>query len=666
MSWTSPALPYLKNQKTNLSLDNEEITWIAPLLPIGIIIGNLLNPLFIDRIGRKWTLLIFAIPQIISWLLILMAKNSKIICIGRVIGGIGYGGGICAVIVYLSEIGNRKNRGIFLTLIKFSSSFGIFFTVFLGAILPYFYMNLCLLTMPIIFVILFPFMPDSLYFLEKNRQYQNEKFYFHSNQEKFEGNGKFSKYFIENENFSHLEKKGFLEDDFVENFKEDNKEDKKEDNRNYEEKNKEDKKKDTIENNKNDRGKNKADKKEDNKEDTKKNYKEDKKEDKNKVNKENNKNYKEINNEDKKEDGKEDKKEDEEDKNEDNKKDKKETYKKDKKEENKDYRKYNKDDNKKNYKDDKKINNKEDKEYKEDKKDKEGKKDEEDKKDKEDKNKHNEDYKEDNKEDKKHKNIENYQENEKDDNKEAYKENNEENSEENLNSIKKKFKNSNFWKLLSIPSNLRALLIICTVTSLDCFSGHPVLIYFSQQMLTYEGSLLSPEKGALVVATIKLLASMMATQIIERFQRKTILLSTGILASLTQGILATFFYYQEYHLNISYLAILPYISFLIYETASTIGASNLFYIYQGELFDNNVKGLAVTILKIFHMFVVFLTVFTYQILIQKFKSYVIFFIFSICGVILCIISLCIIPETKGKSLEEIQFILKRRKCSIKS
>ncbi|XP_051176278.1 glucose transporter GlcP-like [Leptopilina boulardi] len=498
MSWTSPSLPFLKSGKSNLSVNNDEIAWIAPLLPIGIIIGNFLNPIFIDRLGRKWTLLLFAIPQIISWLLILLAKNTKIICIGRIFGGIGYGGGICATIVYLSEIGNCKNRGIFLTLIKVSSSFGIFFTIFLGAISPYFYMNLCLLIMPIVFVIFFPFMPDSSYFFAKNCKNEEKKFY-----SLVPLNEK------ENKNDNDCEKKIIVKE---------------------------------------------------------------------------NENYK------------------------------------------------------LNFKNENKIN------------DNEG------------------DDKKNHIEEKKNFKLENYQ-NSENKNKILNKKNNFPNDYQLNNEILKNkengflnLKNCNFWQLLSIRSNLRGLFIIFTVTTLDCFSGHPVLVYFSQQMLTYEGSLLSPKNGALIHATVKLLASMIATQIIERFQRKTILLCTSILITLTQGILTIFFFIKDNNLmDISLLGFLPYLAFLIYETASSIGASNLFYIYQGEFFENHVKGMAVTVSKIYHMFMIFLTIVIYQCLIVKFSSYVIFGLFCICCVIFSIVCLIIIPETKGKSLEEIQIILKRRK-----
>ncbi|XP_051159718.1 uncharacterized protein LOC127280626 [Leptopilina boulardi] len=163
-SWPSPALPYLTGEKSEIQITKDQSAWIAAFYPLGLIIGYLLNPLFVDRIGRKRTLLMFSLPQVISWFLIIIAKNSLNLYVARIIGGIGYGGGISSSTVYISEIGNVKNRGIFLVLLKCMMNFGFLFTMILGAFLNYKNMNIVLLMMPVFFVLVFIFVPDSSYF----------------------------------------------------------------------------------------------------------------------------------------------------------------------------------------------------------------------------------------------------------------------------------------------------------------------------------------------------------------------------------------------------------------------------------------------------------------------------------------------------------------------
>ena len=167
MSWTSPALPHLTSEKSEFPVTETQGAWIASLVNVGMIFGYIINALIIDKIGRKKTLLVLSIPQITACISIVLARNWVVLYISRIIIGIGYGGGLCATNTYLGEIGSQNNRGIFLSLIKLSLNFGIFFVMFLGAYLTYNTMNLVLLSLPLIFIVSFPFMPDSFHFLER-------------------------------------------------------------------------------------------------------------------------------------------------------------------------------------------------------------------------------------------------------------------------------------------------------------------------------------------------------------------------------------------------------------------------------------------------------------------------------------------------------------------
>ncbi|XP_033216859.1 facilitated trehalose transporter Tret1-like [Belonocnema kinseyi] len=166
--WTSPALPHLKNENSEFPLTSDEASWVASLLSFGSVIGYLLYPQFIDRIGRKYTMLLFAIPQIISWILIFFAKNVSYLYIARFLGGLGYGASYVVQIIYVGEISDKNIRGMLIILAKTSFATGALITVTLGAFLSYEKMNLILLFMPLFFILTFSFMPESPYFYLKH------------------------------------------------------------------------------------------------------------------------------------------------------------------------------------------------------------------------------------------------------------------------------------------------------------------------------------------------------------------------------------------------------------------------------------------------------------------------------------------------------------------
>ncbi|XP_051153234.1 facilitated trehalose transporter Tret1-like [Leptopilina boulardi] len=163
-AWTSPSLPYLKNPNPYFIITNSQGTWIVSLLLVGDTIGSIIDPIFIDRLGRKKSIIIFTIPAIISWLLIIYAENYIYIYIARLLAGIHQGGTINVLIIYISEIAEKRIRGILGNLMRVASTFGYFICTALSAFLPFKIWNsICMLIHVTFFVISF-FLPESPYF----------------------------------------------------------------------------------------------------------------------------------------------------------------------------------------------------------------------------------------------------------------------------------------------------------------------------------------------------------------------------------------------------------------------------------------------------------------------------------------------------------------------
>ena len=419
---------HLKSNKSDFPITKDEIVWIAPLLPIGYNIGHIAIPFIINRFDQKWILLIFSLPQISSWLLIILAKNPINLYIARILGGIGYGGGICALVVYLSEISTQKTIGIFLSFIKVFQSLGIFYIMLLGAYSSYYYMNIIILVTMIVFIFTFLFMPDATFFFDKNNQVKEE---------------------IKMLKHSKLE-------DAKQDFE-------------------------------------------------------------------------------KREDS------------------------------------------------DKKIN------------------------------------------------------------------------------FIFKIKETTFWKLIAIQANRKALLIVTLCAAQDVFSGHVILRYFSHEIFAYNSSFLAPEKASLLLASIKVMAALMCTQVIERVRRKILLLITGFLGAVGMGLVGLFFFLKNSNVDISSITWLPIFGIAFYDVMLTFGFANFVYIYPGELFPSELKGVGIMSCKVMYYIFAFLNIWQYEILVDLVNTHVIFWTFAISGLFICLITLQITPETKGKSIEEIQISLKSQK-----
>ena len=175
-AWTSPALPHLKSPNSNFLLTENQGTWLVTLQLIGDLISSTMNPLFMDHFGRKYTILLFTFPSIISWLLIIFAQNYIHLYIARFLAGFHLGCTINAIVIYVSEISEKDIRGTLVNLIRTASSLGYFICSGLAAFLPYQIWNIICLLIPIIFLVISFFLPETPYFyFMKNRDEEGLK-----------------------------------------------------------------------------------------------------------------------------------------------------------------------------------------------------------------------------------------------------------------------------------------------------------------------------------------------------------------------------------------------------------------------------------------------------------------------------------------------------------
>lgn len=75
VGWTSPAGPLLENGSYGFHVTDENVSWIAALLPLGAIFGCPAMAGLVDKLGRKNLMIILTVPTFIGWSLIVWAQS---------------------------------------------------------------------------------------------------------------------------------------------------------------------------------------------------------------------------------------------------------------------------------------------------------------------------------------------------------------------------------------------------------------------------------------------------------------------------------------------------------------------------------------------------------------------------------------------------------------
>lgn len=161
MAWTAPVLPILYEPDNWLVITKDEGSWIGSLLALGAMVGALPSGKMADKLGRKKSLMLLAVPFLLSWLIIIVASSAWMLYLARLIVGTSVGATCVLVPTYISEVAETSTRGTLGAFFQLFLTAGILLVNALGSIVNYTTLAIICALVEVAFLATFFWMPES-------------------------------------------------------------------------------------------------------------------------------------------------------------------------------------------------------------------------------------------------------------------------------------------------------------------------------------------------------------------------------------------------------------------------------------------------------------------------------------------------------------------------
>lgn len=214
--------------------------------------------------------------------------------------------------------------------------------------------------------------------------------------------------------------------------------------------------------------------------------------------------------------------------------------------------------------------------------------------------------------------------------------------------------------LLSDRVLIKALTITMALVAFQQLSGIGAVLSYAESIFEDAGSSLPTEISAIIIGAVQFVASFTTPLFVDRLGRKILFIFSATGMIVTQTVLGVYFYVSENTSTdveqISWLPILVLVVFIIvYNSAFGV----LPYTVAGEIFPSHVRSPAVATTGLMNSVAGFLV----SLLFKKMTGSVLgnagtFWIFAGFCVLALVFVIVFVPETKGRSLEEIHKVLR--------
>lgn len=217
------------------------------------------------------------------------------------------------------------------------------------------------------------------------------------------------------------------------------------------------------------------------------------------------------------------------------------------------------------------------------------------------------------------------------------------------------------WKdLVKIKSNRKAILIAMFLRITQQLGGSSVFMTTTQFIFENAGGKITSDVAAMTFTFLSFVLYFLSGFLVDKIGRRPAFITSMYLSGFILMSESIFFYIQDYHpsIDVSPYNWFPLAGMIAYLICASFGPGIIPTVMMTELFSTSIKVKATVVMMLFFSCFIFLAQQLFFVLYEWAGLFAPFLLFACSNIFGAIGAYFFLPETKGKTLEEIQQDLK--------
>lgn len=205
-------------------------------------------------------------------------------------------------------------------------------------------------------------------------------------------------------------------------------------------------------------------------------------------------------------------------------------------------------------------------------------------------------------------------------------------------------------------SNMKPLFIALGLMFFQQLSGINAVIFFTTTIFEMAGSTIDSSLCTIIVGLVNLIATLIATVLVDRLGRKVLLYISAALMAATLIGLGVYFFIKRDSTDFSNAKVgwLPLVCLVVYVLGFSMGYGPIPWLMMGEILPEKVRGLDASIVTSFNWFGAFVVTRSFLVMVDKIGPSYTYWIYAAIVLVSFVFVFFCVPETKGRTLQEIE------------